>query len=34
LLTHELLLRAGRLLTLNGGEGPLRDRYRAAVAAS
>jgi heme exporter protein A len=34
LLTRELFLRSGRLLTVSGGEGPLRDRYRAAVAAS
>ena len=34
LLTRELFLRNGRLLAIGGGEGPLRDRYRAAVAAS
>jgi len=34
LLTRELFLRNGRLLAIAGGEGPLRDRYRAAVAAS
>ena len=34
LLTRELFLRGGRLLAIGGGEGPLRDRYRAAVAAS
>lgn len=32
LLTRELFLRGGRLMTVTGGDGPLRDRYRAAVA--
>ncbi len=33
LLTRELFLRGGRLMTVTGGDGPLRDRYRAAVAS-
>jgi ABC-type multidrug transport system ATPase subunit len=34
LLSRELFLRGGRLLAVGGGHGPLRDRYRAAVAVS
>ena len=34
LLTRELFLRGGRLMAVAGGDGPLRERYRAAVAAS
>ena len=34
LLTRELFLRGGRLMAVTGGDGPLRERYRAAVAAS
>ena len=32
LLTRELFLRSGRLMEVAVGEGPLRDRYRAAIA--
>jgi hypothetical protein len=31
LLTRELFLRGGRLVEIAGGEGALRDRYRAAI---
>ena len=34
LLTRELFLRNGRLMDVGAGEGPLRDRYRAAIMAS
>jgi heme exporter protein A len=34
LLTRELFLRGGRLMTVGGGDGPLRERFRAAMAAS
>lgn len=34
LLSHELFLRNGRLLTIGGGGGSLRDRYRATVASA
>ena len=34
LLTRALFLRGGRLVDAAAGEGPLRERYRAAIAAS
>jgi heme exporter protein A len=34
LLTRELFLRSGRLMEVAVGEGPLRDRYRAAIASA
>ncbi|HQZ39481.1 MAG: ABC transporter ATP-binding protein [Acidobacteria bacterium] len=34
LLSNELFLRAGRLMTVSAGDGPLRDRFRSAMAAS
>ncbi|MCC7032121.1 MAG: ABC transporter ATP-binding protein [Acidobacteria bacterium] len=34
LLTRELFLRNGRLMSVGTGEGPLRDRYHAAIMAS
>jgi ABC-type multidrug transport system ATPase subunit len=33
LLTRELFLRSGRLMEVVVGEGPLRERYRAAIAS-
>ena len=34
LLTRELFLRGGRVMDAAAGEGSLRERYRAAIAAS
>jgi heme ABC exporter ATP-binding subunit CcmA len=34
LLTRELFLRGGRLVDVTASQGPLRERYRAAIASS